>query len=498
MSGAIPVRRLIALLIFAASLALWWTESDVIKLIIKQDEVLFGRYSQGHFGALLVLTPLLWGLAAAVWSPQPLARALGNFGLGTVSTLVAILLLVYLSSIVARPARYVELDAANNERARELQLAGVVRHRPPNERYELTYSDRPEHPRSYPDAPAGYGDVDIVLTSDQNGFRNFEPREQYDLIVVGDSFAAGSHVSDDQGWAELLRRETGRSLYNLGVSGSGPRSYLNNFVYFGLDLQPRQALLMLYEGNDFKEDVMLAATGGQQTAAQQVAPTQQKTRMERLDEHLSTAFKSSPVTAGLRQLSKSIFEPANADRPVPGYAEQLGFMPVRIDHQGQPQYYSFQPKRLIRLYEDQQEFAASEVWSATRAVLEEFAARCIELGIEPMLVYAPSKPHVVMPLVEDAVPAQQLWNFARYGRSSLPEPDVFKRELYQRLDSQVNVVMDWCEQRGLRCLNLTPALTEASGNGIQTYFTYDQHWTPDGNRVVADAIETFLSPHPDS
>lgn len=486
-------RRWSALLVFGLSIALWATESDVITLIAEQEEVLFGRYSERHMGALLVITPLLWGLAAALWSRQRLGRALGNFALATTSTLVAILLLVYLSSIISGPARYVERDTTNDTRARELELAGVVRHRPPNERYELVYSDVPEHARSYPDAPPGYGDVPIILTSDANGFRNPEPPPEYRRVVVGDSFAAGSHVSDDQGWVALLHGQLPGGIYNLGVSGGGPRTYLNNFIYYGLELEPRQALLMLYEGNDFKDNVVLPPADGNTTAADTVAPpAPEPGLLERLDEHLSEAFKSSPVTAGLRRLSSTVFERANSDRPVPGYAERMGFMPLRIPTPNGDQFYSFEPKRLMYLNWPREEFANSKIWRTTRSILEEFVARCEQHGIEPVLLYAPSKPHVTLPLVQADIPAQQLWNFARVETRSLPEPETLKQQLFDRLDNQSSVVMQWCRETELRCLDLTPALSAASAEGTQTYYTYDQHWTPDGNRVVAEAVQRFL------
>lgn len=497
MAHGLLIRRLLALLILGCSLALWTTESDLLKLIARQEEILFGRYSRGHFGALLALTPLLWGLAAALWARTTLLRALGNFLLGTASTLVSILLLVYLSSLLAGPARYAETDAAEDERARELELAGVLRHRPPNERYELTWVDEPPQARSYPDAPPGYGAVDIVLTSDERGFRNPNyTGGRPDIVVVGDSFAAGSHVSDDQGWVELLQRRSGQRFYNLGVSGSGPRTYLNNFVYHGIDLAPRQVLFMLYEGNDFKRSVILPPAGARVTAADQAAePAPPPGLLKRLDRHLSQAMKSSPVTGGLRELSHRVFEPARSDRPVPGYEAAMGFMPVAVTApDGRLRHYSFKPKRLLSLYHDPEQWAASSIWQATTALLDEFVQRARDHGIEPVFFYAPSKPHVVLPLVADEdLPAEQLWQFARHDRRSLPEPELFKKEIMQRLDSQASVFMDWCRDRDQRCLDLTPALTRATAAGIQTYFTYDQHWSPDGNRVVADAIEAFLA-----
>ncbi len=38
----------------------------------------------------------------------------------------------------------------------------------------------------------------------------------------------------------------------------------------------------------------------------------------------------------------------------------------------------------------------------------------------------------------------------------------------------------------------TGALRTAALAGTQVYFTYDQHWTPDGHQVVADAVADFL------
>ena len=78
MVKTLPLRRISALLVFFAGLALWGTESDLLKLIARQEQVLFGRYSQGHFYALVLITPVLWGFAAVLWSRLSLPRALSN------------------------------------------------------------------------------------------------------------------------------------------------------------------------------------------------------------------------------------------------------------------------------------------------------------------------------------------------------------------------------------------------------------------------------------
>ncbi|MEZ5436164.1 MAG: hypothetical protein R3E67_06425 [Pseudomonadales bacterium] len=67
---------------------IWLPASPVIKLIIENDPVILGRYSAGHFGALLLLTVILWIAAAVLFSTR-------NKGKG--ETLFA-LVMVYLSA----------------------------------------------------------------------------------------------------------------------------------------------------------------------------------------------------------------------------------------------------------------------------------------------------------------------------------------------------------------------------------------------------------------
>ena len=484
---ALIIRRLLALVLLALSFGMWTVHSDVLALIAQQRPVLFGRYSQGHFGVLLLLTPILWTLAAVCWSRRPFLQSLGNGLLGIGTTIFALLAVTYFAHFFHGAARYVETRAPDGAQA---ELAGVVRHRPPNQVYELVFSDRPEQARSYPDAPPGYPDVPLKLTSDANGFRNPSVHSQYDILAVGDSFVAGSNVSDDQNWPALLGKSTGKSIYNLGVGGSGPPTYLSNYAVFGLELKPKVALFMIYEGNDFKEDVVLDTDVP--TSGKVNAPPPKPPLTRQLKDHFDFAFHSSPVTLGLKRLSNQWFEKLGARRPVPDYREKIGFMPISVRSGDSVHYYSFEPKRLIYLNYSQEEFSSSPEWRATAKMLQRIVQLSRDSNIRPIFLYAPSAPHVVLPLVENAIPAQQLRTFTAYRKKHLPEAEAFKREVFANLDSEEHVVMDFCREQNVECLSLTDALRAATAAGTQTYFTYDQHWTPDGNAVAAEEIEKFL------
>ncbi|HEY9036218.1 MAG TPA: SGNH/GDSL hydrolase family protein [Pseudomonadales bacterium] len=460
--------------------AIWIPASDVIDLIVRQREVLLGRYSQGHFGALLFLTALLLMQGVLLLVPMK-SRGDRVFAsiMVPVSTGLALFLVLLVTGWMSQP-RYVE-KAASDETGKH-QLQGLVRHRPANEYYELNWTDEPELPRSYPGRPGGYGTLPIILTSDRYGYRNpGELLESYPIVAVGDSFAAGSHVSDEQAWTVLLSNALHEPIYNLGVSGSSPRVYLNNYVVLGQRFNPKTVLFMLYEGNDFRYEAppkMDAKTG-----------EQQKT----LGQRIEVLTKASPVTRGLRRLSSEVLQPWGADKPVPDYEEKMGWMPVRLATPMGDQYYSFPPKRLKYLNVTAEQFAQSPDWTSVRDVLLEMKALTEESGARLVIVYAPSTPHVVLPLVESSVPADQLHRFMLYETDRVPAADTLKAEVFARLDNQESVVRDFCREQGLAFVSTTVPLRDAMQRGEQVYYSYDQHWTPQGNAVVASVLEQFLT-----
>lgn len=477
-SSGLLIRRLASLGLILLSGWIWTRHGDVAALIVSQRPVLFGRYSQGEFGSLLVITPILWTLASALWSRRALRPALVDSLIGIASTLIAIIAITYFTHFFHREARYVETPLPTSKNI-STQLAGAVRRRPPNQLYELVFSDVPEQARTYPDAPPGYGDVKIRLTTDANGFRNTELKKHYDIVAVGDSFVAGSNVSDEQVWTQLLAKATDAPIYNLGVGGSGPPTYMSNYVYFGVDLTPRIALFMIYEGNDFKEDVVLS---------EPVQPT----LSQRIADHIDMSVYSSPVTLGLQRLSHDLFERLGSTRPVPGYQEKLGFMPIKLGSGDSTHYYAFEPKRAIYLNYSVDEFSTSPEWRATATILRQIVQISRDRHTVPVFIYAPSVPHVILPLVKDSIPAEQLHYFISLKKQPDLPAEAFKRQLFANLDSEQTVVMDFCRQEKIDCVALTDMLRAATAAGQQTYFTYDQHWTPAGHAVVAKTIEQFL------
>ncbi len=471
------MRRYVGYALIVISIVAWFFPADIIQLIIRQRPVLLGRYSQGQFGSLFLGTLIFWGIAASLFSKKSLRETLTNAILVTFSSVLT-LVVVILGSKLFIKANYVEEDIEGTRVIEaDINLRGVVRHRPPNQQYEYTIKDKPEHARSYPNAPPGYPPLHVKLTSDEKGYRNINTslgkNASYNILVVGDSFAVGSNVSDLQAWPALMAEELHESIYNMGVSGANPHEYLNNLVHVGLQMQPKTVVVMIYEGNDFRA-TLLSETEDQKHTG------------------FIAGLKSSPLTRALRTLSQKHLETVNANAPVPGYQAAVGWMPLALEYGNKTHYYSFRPKRLIYLDTTKEKFRASENWQATAQVIKDFKKLAETKEFKLVIAYAPSAPHVVLPAAQDKISAQQLRIFLAYENKNLPAAGELKQRIFANLDAQEEVVAEYCRQQAISFVSTTKALQRHTAVGVQTYFTYDQHWTPEGNRIVADVIAEHL------
>lgn len=474
----VQVKVYLAFGVLLVSLCLWLLPSHVLELIAEQRHVLLGRYSVPWFAALVLVTPILWVFAYVLWASTRLS--LRHVAFRVVALLLAVFagtLSVDLIGRALRTPRYIETRVPITNDWPGERVRDIVRHRPPGVSYEVRYNDVPPAARSYPDAPPGYPPVDVTLTTDARGYRNRAALQGCDIVTVGDSFAEGSRVSDDEQWPVLVEKKLNRPLYNLGISGAGVDDYLNTFLAFGLGLKPKIAIVMIYEGNDFKGVELQEGSLPSGTS---------------LGEWIHEAVEYSPVRLGLKGAFIRYLGPINADGPVRG-AEILDWMPAICPPGPDGKYYSFKPKRLSRLYWTESDFRRSAQWTSTAVVLRRIKEVCEREKVRLIFAYAPSKPHVVMPLVRESVTPERLHAFASLKRRGLPPPEEFKKELYDRLGSQEKVLREFCQAEGIGFVSTTAALQKMAAEGRQVYYTYNQHWTAHGHVAVAEELSRYLA-----
>jgi hypothetical protein len=165
---------------------------------------------------------------------------------------------------------------------------------------------------------------------------------------------------------------------------------------------------------------------------------------------------------------------------------------VRVESAAGVRHYAFDPGDLLELRIERARFEASRAWTTNADVFRQAAAWARAAGVELLFLYVPSKAHVVMPLVRDAVPAESLRAFAAYKGRDLPPAERFAAELYASLDAIERVFFAFCASERLRCTSATEPLRRALAAGEQAYFTYDQHWTRAGHALVAELVGAEL------
>ena len=87
---------------------------------------------------------------------------------------------------------------------------------------------------------------------DSWGFRNPSVPETVDVVTVGDSHTFGNTAKMDEAWPSVVQRETGLTVYNMGLGGYGPNQYYQVLTTRGITLRPKLVVCGLYMGDDFE------------------------------------------------------------------------------------------------------------------------------------------------------------------------------------------------------------------------------------------------------
>jgi len=56
------------------------------------------------------------------------------------------------------------------------------------------------------------------------------------------------------------------------------------------------------------------------------------------------------------------------------------------------------------------------------------------------------------------------------------------------LEVKESVLAEFCRTEGIEFVSLTARLREGLAQGRPLYYTYDQHWTPEGHEAVAQTV----------
>lgn len=316
--------------------------------------------------------------------------------------------------------------------------------------------------------------------TDEMGFPNsqYEWQAAYDIIIVGDSFTIRTAPKT---WIELLAEQTGQDILTLGAPSWSTPNEVEAIKQFGLDKNPEWVILMFFEGNDL-------INVGQY--------------MERRDSGLDwreydmqdVSFQRKLLTPHLaRYLWEKMFPeeetaPAEYRYPVVANTEVGEIETV------------FKDIHLLPLSADYETLAHSDEFAEVKRGLLELKDLVEAEGAQLLVVYIPSKEHVLWSRMWDETDVNNV--LERTVTATLSEgdsgrlqwdPNYLSFETFEETQrAQEQLMTDFTTEAGINFLNLTPLFWEESIARGELYHFGDPHWNQAGNQLAADAIAAYL------
>lgn len=301
---------------------------------------------------------------------------------------------------------------------------------------------------------------------DANGFRETTPLAEAREFALGDSFVFGFGVSQELVWTEHFEALTGRPVYNLGVSATGPAHQVRLLRHL-LDTHPGEArverlIWMIFEGNDLENDY-----GTLRDIDVGPGSLLRGTVLETL-RAVPLSLKRESVIDRMRRGSVRA-KPMGVDAHDPTLVDG-----VRIPY---PLYVSavhgprmFNPDDVERATAPRSYVRGHPNWPRLRETFAAMAALAREHGFPVTVVLAPS--------------AARLYGAQFAGFPAISERPWFLEE-----------VAALARAEGFGVIDLLPALVRHAGTEL-LYFRDDHHWNARGNRLVAEILARDLGSGP--
>ncbi len=309
-------------------------------------------------------------------------------------------------------------------------------------------------------------EFDNQVSVNQLGVRGAEMGAKRDgvtrVLVLGDSFAFGVGVEDDETFAALLPDATARrsaaaplatiETINSGIPGLGAPQQVRWLERHGLAMEPDAIVLAVFLGNDL-QDATAEAVSWRIVDGQMVGrgSTPKWRHWLYFNSHLYALLKSA-VPTGLQQRVR----------------ERLGLAEATSERLGH---------------------GVLAVYAKPASEVSEKGAAGTAKALDRLMVIAEERdlPVAAMLIPEFAQVSPERWRtvFAQLDANPADYDVLAPNQVFQAL----------LDARGIPVLDLTPSLTRAIERGEQPYFDRDRHWSAIGHAIAAEELAKFLTDH---
>jgi len=309
------------------------------------------------------------------------------------------------------------------------------------------------------DVDRRYGGVDVERP-DALGFCN--PKEKVErgraeVVALGDSFTWCAAVEPEQTWVAVLERIAEVSTYAVATPGIGPYAQLELLRRFGLGFEPRTVVLMVYEGNDFrdarKHQEHLRETAG--------APPEGSAEEDGAGSPLRSSYAWNLIAAAVEVTEDRLEEPdVNLRYDVALGGERV---PINVTND------DLDEVKNARLWQE-----GAVGFEVLADALDAFARLGEAHGFRPVVAYVPAA-------------------YTAYAESVEFEDPAVGRTMQAFSDAQRSWWAEATRRRGLPFWDATPGLRAAVRERDLAYFPANRHLTPEGHRIVAEIVAPRLA-----
>jgi hypothetical protein len=294
---------------------------------------------------------------------------------------------------------------------------------------------------------------DVTIFRDADGFRRPAiTAENYPIIAIGDSFTDGGQTP----WVDYLAKSLNVPVRNLGWRGFGPLEYVQIMREHGAG-EHEWVLIAFFEGNDL----------GNIATSQEALKTR---------EMLTSSATAIPP-----------------DAPAEAYGiptRDWYLYPLAHATMGDIAYLS---SYIWWLNGERELYEQSRNIQILRDSLLEIQAMAGDACLG--LVYIPSKEHVYFPYADPQGNRQYvLENGGRLAVNEAGWLDIINEPVEyatwdENKDNLHGVVADMiADMNGWTFIDLLPAFEDVAGQGIQTYYPYDSHWSDTGHQLAGETV----------
>ena len=292
------------------------------------------------------------------------------------------------------------------------------------------------------------------LKYDHNGFRNAVDLRRADIVVTGSSFVEEMMIPDGQLLTTILAQLQNAVVANLGGSGYGPQQQLVALKRYGLPLEPRTVVWAFADFTDLRQALVVyySQAHGQSSYFRTFFQ-----RSFTRSAYITLRNVAQKTIADLKDICDSAQRSTASRRYGIIQNSSGGVVKMYFLHPA----HSFNGEDALALEE-------------ARRVLADAYRRCIAQGARLVIVFIPTQYRV-------------FHTFARF-----PEESECRKWVLDDMPDRLGRTVESISSK-IGYLDLTPTLVDAVEHGTIPYLTDDNHWSPEGHRIAAQAISKYLS-----